>query len=166
MTFGGDWGGTAETAEVPRMPIDDEVIAPDTRDARSREDTTSTSDESGMPECGSADATADPTADTDSDRSRGFVARLLARFGPPDIAGDRPGLAKLSAYAHYGAGAPADGPLRDMQLLWFRWVCRPITAWTYWKAWALERPFRGFLVLVAQIGWWVLNIITVAHFFL
>lgn len=133
-----------------------------------REDNTSTSDVSGMSDCGSAEPTAEPPADTDSDQKRGVGRRvgawLRARFIRFDIAGDRPGLAKLTAYAHRGDGAPADGPLRTMQVWWFRLVCRPVTAWAYWKAWALERPFRGTPVLVVQIGWWLLNIATLIRF--
>lgn len=132
-----------------------------------REISTPASGESGTPDCGSAEATADPTADTDGDqtgdRTGGFATRLLARFHPPDICDDRPGLAKLSAYAYHGAGAPADGPLRELQIWWFRLVCRPITAHAYWKAWALERPLRGMAVLIVQLGWWLLNIATLVR---
>jgi hypothetical protein len=88
----------------------------------------------------------------------------VTRFHPPDICGDRPGLRKLSAYARRGAGAPADGPLRTIQIWWFRLVCLPITAWTYWKAWALERPLRGTPVLIVQLAWWFLNIVTLIRF--
>jgi hypothetical protein len=88
----------------------------------------------------------------------------LGRLHPPDICGDRPGLAKLSAYAHHGAGAPPGGPLRSAQIWWFRSVCLPITAWAYWKAWALERPLRGAPVLIVQVGWWLLNLVTLARF--
>jgi hypothetical protein len=116
-----------------------------------------------MSDCGSADDTAEPSADTDSNRSRGFAGRFLARFGPPDIWGDRPGLAKLYAYAYRGEGAPAEGPLRTGQIWWYRLVALPITAKAYWQAWMVERPFRGALVLAAQIVWWVLNIVTLAH---
>jgi hypothetical protein len=164
VTVGDGWGGTAETADEPRPPFVDEVIAPDTRDARSREDTTSTSEEPDMSDCGSADESAPSTADTDSSRKPGFVGQFLARSHPPDIwEKDRPALAKLQAYAQHGAGAPAEGPLRDVQVWWFRLVTRPNTAWAYWKAWALERPFRGCLFLLAQLAWWALNIITLVH---
>lgn len=141
----------------------DEVITPDAR-VHVREDNTSTSNESGMSDCGSADGTAEPSADTDSNRGGGFVARFLARFHPPDIwAKDRPALAKLRAYAYRGAGAPADGPLRTGQIWWNRLVALPITAKAYWQAWLVERPFRGTLVIAAQLVWWLLNIITLVH---
>jgi hypothetical protein len=113
-----------------------------------------------MSDCGSVDGTAEPFADTDSNRSGGFLARLLARIHPPDIWEDRPGLSKLAAYAHHGAGAPPDGPLRDAEIWWYRLVALPITAWAYWKAWLLERPVRGALVLMLQLAWWLLNIAT------
>jgi len=87
----------------------------------------------------------------------------VARFHTPDICGDRPGLAKLAAYAHYGAGAPEGGPLRTGQIWWFRLVCLPITAWAYWKAWALERPLRGAPFLIVQLWWWLLNIAVFLH---
>jgi hypothetical protein len=39
----------------------------------------------------------------------------------------------------------------------------PITAWAYWKAWLLERPLRGALVLMLQLAWWLLNILTLVR---
>jgi hypothetical protein len=109
-----------------------------------------------MPESGSPD-------EAPGGRFERLCSRLVARFHPPDICGDRPGLAKLAAYARHGAGAPAGGPLRTGQIWWFRLVCLPITAWAYWKAWALERPFRGMPVLIVQGAWWLLNIATLLH---
>ncbi|RFS84130.1 hypothetical protein D0T12_18395 [Actinomadura spongiicola] len=88
---------------------------------------------------------------------------LMAGVHPPDIWGDRPGVAKLAAYARHGGGAPADGPLRTGQIWWFRLVCLPITAWAYWKAWALERPMRGVPVLIVQVWWWLLNMAVFLH---
>jgi hypothetical protein len=162
VTFGDPARGTAETADGPRWPSEDEVITDDAR-GHVREDNTSTSDESGMPDCGSADGTAEPPADTDSDRSSGLVARWLGRFHPPDIWGDRPGLSKLAAYAHHGSVAPAAGPMRAAEIWWYRLVGFPITAWAYWKAWLLERPLRGTPVLILQLAWWSLNIATLAR---
>lgn len=92
-----------------------------------------------------------------------LCSRLVAGAHSPDIWGDRPGLAKLAAYARHGAGAPADGPLRTGQIWWFRLVCLPVTAWAYWKAWALERPLRGVPVLIVQCWWWLLNIAVFLH---
>ncbi|URN01227.1 hypothetical protein LUW76_46890 [Actinomadura madurae] len=89
---------------------------------------------------------------------------LLAGAHPPDIWEDRPGLAKLAAYARHGAGAPdGGGPLRTGQIWWFRLVCLPITAWAYWKAWALERPLRGAPFLIVQCWWWLLNLAVFFH---
>ncbi|TDB79708.1 hypothetical protein E1264_35120 [Actinomadura sp. KC216] len=92
-----------------------------------------------------------------------LCSRLVGGVHPPDIWEDRPGLAKLAAYARHGVGAPEKGPLRTGQLWWFRLVCLPITAWAYWKAWALERPLRGAPFLIVQVWWWLLNIAVFFH---
>jgi hypothetical protein len=164
VTVGEHVWGTAETADSPEMPTADGSIHGQRHARHVREDSTLTSDESGMSDCGSAEPTAEPTAVTHGDRIRRFAAWLVARIHAPDIWEDRPGLGKLVAYAHNGAGAPADGPLRTLEVWWFRLVCLPITAWAYGKAWALERPFRGWLVLLLQLGWWLLNIATLIRF--
>jgi hypothetical protein len=170
VTFGyaDDW--TAETADRPQAPVLGEGGTDVTRghagDTRVREDNTSTSDVSAMSDCGSAEPTAEPTADTDSDRRRGDGGRvgawLWARFVRFDIAQDRPGLAKIAAYAYHGAGAPADGPLRDAQIRWYRLVA-PVIGWLYWQAWALERPFKGVPVLIWRLVWLVLDIDVAVH---
>lgn len=164
MTDRDGWGWTAETADLPQDPSADEDRTPVTRDhardTRVREDSTLTSDESELSDCDSADAAAEPSAVTEGDR-RGW---FWARFHRPDIFENRPGLSQLAAYAYRGAGAPADGPLRTGSIWWYRLVAFPITAWAYQKAWALERPFRGWPVLIVQIGWLALNIATLVHF--
>lgn len=169
MTGSEDRYGTADTADESQWPgaggSNVPVSRAHARVTGVREDSTSTSDESGMSDCGSAEGTAEPSAVTKRDRIRAWVARRLARFHPPDTWGeDRPGLAKLFAYAYRGAGAPADGPLRDGAIWWYRLVAFPVTAWAYQKAWMLERPFRGSLVLIVQIAWLGLNIATLIHF--
>lgn len=93
-------------------------------------------------------------------RAGRVFSRVLAGVRPPDIWGDRPGLARLAAYAHHGEGAPADGPLRAAEIWWWRVVCLPVTACAYWTAWALERPLRGTPVLIVRGVWWLLNIAT------
>jgi hypothetical protein len=120
-----------------------------------------------MPDCGPAEPTAEPTADTESNRKGGFGSgvgdwlwRWFVRF---DIAQDRPGLEKIAAYAYRGAGAPADGPLRDFQIRWHRIVV-PFIGWNYWKASALERPLRGVPVLIVQLVWLVLDVVVAIHF--
>lgn len=110
--------------------------------------------------CGAVEATAQGAA---GGRIGRLCRRLVAGVHPPDIWGDRPGLAKLAAYARRGVGAPDSGPLRTGQIWWFRLVCLPITAWAYWKAWALERPLRGVPVLIVQCWWWLLNMAAFLH---
>lgn len=168
MTVSEDWGGTAETADEAPYPSEEGVNTPvardHARDTRVREDNTSASGEPDMPDCGTADPAADPTAVADGNRSGGFRTRILAHIHLPDIWDDRPGVTKLTAYARHGAGAPPGGPLRTIQIWWFRLVCLPITVSAYWKAWALERPLRGTPVLIVQIVWWLLNIATLIRF--
>ncbi|WP_433474961.1 hypothetical protein ACQPZP_40840 [Spirillospora sp. CA-142024] len=122
----------------------------------------------GMPSGDAPDAPACGAAETPPDAGAGgrigrLCSRLLAGAHPPDIWGDRPGLAKLAAYARQGAGTPETGPLRTGQIWWFRLVCLPITAWAYWKAWALERPLRGVPFLIVQVWWLLLNIAAFFH---
>jgi hypothetical protein len=162
VTVSGNWAGAAAPAHpgaVPRPHPEGEVITPDVG-FRGREVSDDTDGEPHVPGGGSAEPAPGEAAAVSGDRRNGRLARFVKRFHPPDICGDRPGLAKLFAYARYGAGAPADGPLRTIQIWWFRLVCRPVTASAYWKAWALERPLRGTPVLIVQIGWWLLNIVT------
>lgn len=165
MTIGDAAGWTAETANRPLMPPVDESHT-DVSRVHVREDNTSTSGVSGMSDCGSAEPTAEPTADTDSDQKRGVGGRvgawLWSRCVQFDIAQDRPGLEKIAAYAYHGAGAPADGPLRDFQIRWHRLVA-PVIGWCYWQAWALERPFRGVPVLIVRLVWLVLDIAVAVH---
>ncbi|CNE78120.1 Uncharacterised protein [Mycobacterium tuberculosis] len=114
----------------------------------------------GMPPRGAAEAASRVGA---GGRIGRLCCRLVAGAHPPDIWDDRPGLAKLAAYARHGAGTPESGPLRTGQIWWFRLVCLPITAWAYWKAWALERPLRGVPFLFVQTWWWLLNIAVFFH---
>ena len=177
MTFGDDAGGTAGTADRGPGPFVNGSHTPvspgHARDARVREDNTSTSVEPSMSDCVSPERTAEGAADTDSHheerRAPGLVGRLWlrlwARCNPPDIwLHDRPSLQKVYAYAHHGEGAPKDGPLRDLQLWWYRHVARPVIARAYWQAWLIERPFRGFPVLIGKVVWWALSIATFIHF--
>lgn len=161
---------TAETAESAWVPSVDGSHAGATRDrgrdAGAREDTTSTSDVPAMSDCGTAEPTAEPAAGTDSNQKRGAGGRvrswLWARFVGFDIAQDRPGLEKITAYAYRGAGAPADGPLRDFQIRWHR-IAAPFIGWHYWQAWALERPFRGVPVLIWRLVWLALDVVVAVH---
>lgn len=147
-------GRAAEPADGPPRPAADALH----RVGDTRRVPTGGAPASDVPECGAAEATAEAGA---GGRVGRLCSRLVAGVRPPDIWGDRPGLARLAAYARYGVGAPAgDGPLRTGQIWWFRLVCLPIAAWAYWKAWALERPLRGAPVLIVQAGWWLLNIAT------
>jgi hypothetical protein len=43
-------------------------------------------------------------------------------------------------------------------------VARPVIARAYWQAWLIERPFRGFPVLIGKVVWWALSIATFIHF--
>ncbi|MFG2245511.1 hypothetical protein [Spirillospora sp. NPDC048823] len=122
----------------------------------------------GMPAGDAPELAAGGAAEATSQRGAGgrigrLFSRMVAGAHPPDIWDDRPGLAKLAAYARHGAGAPENGPLRTGQIWWFRLVCLPITAWAYWKAWALERPLRGVPFLMVQVWWWLLNMAVFLH---